>query len=91
MANRVPRDEYPLWVKLAIWGVPGRAGMWAFVALSVALAVGGVAYGFVDRRFFVGAAFLLSALVYWLAIRWVDAHGSWSADVPGGTAPREPS
>ena len=80
MAKRVPRSDYPWWVKLSMWGVPGRAGLWAFVALSVAAAVGCVVYGFWDQRFFFGVGFLLSALMYWLSIRWVDRHGSWSPD-----------
>jgi hypothetical protein len=49
-----------------------------FVALSLALAAGCVIYGFRDRRFFYGAGFLISALMYWLSIRWVDRHGSWT-------------
>ena len=77
MAERVPKSDYPWWVKLGIWGVPGRTGLWAFVALSVALAIGCVVYGFWDHRFFFGVAFLLSALMYWLSIRWIDQHGSW--------------
>jgi hypothetical protein len=77
VAERVRKSDYPWWVKLSIWGVPGRAGLWAFVALSVAAAIGCVAYGFIDRRFFLGASFLLAALMYWLSIRWIDQHGTW--------------
>jgi hypothetical protein len=80
MADRVPRDEYPWWVKVSTWGVPGRAGLWAFVALSVAAAAACAVYGFWDPRFFSGAGFLLSALMYWLSIRWIDRHGSWAPD-----------
>ena len=79
-AERVPRIGYPWWVKLSLWGVPGRAGLWAFVALSVAASVGCVVYGFWDRRFFFVVGFLFSALMYWLSIRWVDRHGSWASD-----------
>jgi hypothetical protein len=61
-----------------VWGVPGRAGLWAFVALSGALALVCVVGGFWDGRFFAGVAFLLSALMYWLSIRWIDRHGSWT-------------
>jgi hypothetical protein len=80
MAKRVARSDFPLWVKLSIWGVPGRAGLWAFVALSIAAAAACVVYGFWDPRFFFGAGFLLSALMYWLSIRWIDRHGSWAPD-----------
>jgi hypothetical protein len=79
MADRVPREQYPWWVKFGLWGVPSRTGAWAFVGLSVLLAVGCVAYAVLanDPRLYVGLLFLLAALAYWLAIRWVDRHGSW--------------
>ncbi|MEX0700835.1 MAG: hypothetical protein WD069_01955 [Planctomycetales bacterium] len=81
MSGRVPRDEYPWWVKVSMWGVPGRAGLWAFVVLSIACAAGSVAYGFRDQRFFIIAVFcLLAAIPYWLSIRWVDRHGSWQQE-----------
>jgi hypothetical protein len=76
--ERVPRSRYPWWVKLSLWGVPGRGGVWAFVWLSIALALGCLVYGFWDRRFFLGVGFLFAALMYWLSIRWVDRHGSWA-------------
>lgn len=59
---RISRSDYPWWVKLGMWGVPGRAGLWAFVALSVTAAIGCVGYGFWDQRCFFGVWFLLSAL-----------------------------
>jgi len=50
----------------------------------VALAVGCIAYGFVDQRFFMGVLMAVgavtmaaAALWYYLAIRWVDRHGRW--------------
>lgn len=89
MADRVRREDYPLWVKIAILGVPGRGGMWAFVVLSLILAAACVACGFLDPVFFFGALFIVSALWYLLAIRWVDAHGSWPASPSGG--PRAPT
>jgi len=48
MAERVPRSEYPLWVKLSLLGVPGRNGLWAFVGLSLAAAVACAVYGFLS-------------------------------------------
>jgi hypothetical protein len=73
----IPRENYPWWVKLSIWGLPNRAGAWTCVWLSVLLALGCGIYGFWDRRSFAGLLFLLAGLMYWLAIRWVDRHGSW--------------
>jgi hypothetical protein len=81
MSEHVPRSDYPWWVKLSMWGVSGRSGLWVFFALSVAAAVSCVVYGFfLDPRFFFGVAFLFSALMYLLSIRWVDRHGSWDED-----------
>jgi predicted transporter len=82
MTNKVPRDCYPWWVKVGLWGLPNRAAVWAFVWLSVLAAVGCVAYAvWVGHpRWYAGLLFLLAALMYWLAIRWVDRHGSWERD-----------
>jgi hypothetical protein len=77
MTKRLTRSEYPLWVKLGIWGVPGRGGLWFFFWLSISLAVACVAYGFVNPVFFAGVGFVFSALMYWLTIRWIDANGTW--------------
>ncbi len=70
--------QRPLWVKLGLWGLPTRASAWAFFWLSWGITVGCVAYGFWDRRFFFGGLLVLAALWYFLAIKWVDQHGSWS-------------
>jgi hypothetical protein len=72
------RIERPLWVAVGLWGGPGRLSAWGFFWLSLALAVGSFVYGLFDSRFLVGGVFFLSALWYWLAIRWVDRHDSWS-------------
>lgn len=84
MNRPVPKSHYPWWVKVSLWGLPGRAWVWAFVWLSVALAVGCVGYALAapDPRFLGGAGFLFAALMYWLSIRWVDRHGSWTGDEP---------
>ena len=88
MADRIDRDDYPWWVKLSLWGVPGgRAGQWFFVGLSIACALVGILLGFWDLRFFLGGLFLLSALMYWLTIRWVDRHGSWDGATEEGAPP----
>jgi signal peptidase I len=76
------RNEWPLWVRTGLWGVPNRTAAWAFVWFCVAVAIACVAYGFVDRRFFGGAALFLAALWYYLSIRWVDRRDGWSAAMP---------
>jgi hypothetical protein len=72
------RQERPLWVKVGLWGLPNRAAAWAFFWLSLAIAVGCVAYGFVDWRFFIGGIMVFAALWYYASIKWVDRHGRWS-------------
>ena len=74
----VDRSAWPLWVRLGLWGLSGRAAAWASFWLSVTIAVGCTAYGFVDRRFFGGGVLVLAALWYHQSIRWVDRHGRWS-------------
>jgi hypothetical protein len=77
MSNRVERADYPWWVKVSLAGVESRSGQWFFVILSILFAIACSIYGFWNPRFFYGIAFLLSALMYWLTIRWVDQHGTW--------------
>lgn len=71
------RADYPWWVKVSIFGVPGRGGLWACVAISLVLSLGCLIYGFRDPLYFFGVLFALAAVPYWLSIRWIDAHGSW--------------
>jgi hypothetical protein len=75
--SRNDEDETPFWVKMGLTGLPGRKSAWAFFWLSLALAGGCVAYGFTDPRFFIGGGFVLSALWYYLCIRWMDEYRRW--------------
>lgn len=75
--KRIPRSEYPGWVKLSLWGLPNRASVWFFVWLSLFAALACGIYGFRDPRFFLGLGLIIAALLYWLAIKWVDRYGSW--------------
>ncbi len=79
MENRVPRSAYPLWVKLSLWGVSGRRGLWLFVVVSLICGFSFLGYGFWDARYFRAAIIGLAAIPYWLTIRWVDRHGTWEA------------
>jgi hypothetical protein len=58
-------------------GVPGRNGLWACVAISFAISLGCLAYGFRDPLYFFGVFVALAAIPYWLSVRWIDAHGTW--------------
>jgi hypothetical protein len=68
----------PWWVKLTLWGLPNRASALFFVWLCIALASAFVVLGFRDRRFSLGSVWLLPALGYLRAVRWVDKNGGWS-------------
>jgi len=68
----------PWWVKLTLWGLPNRFSALIFVWFCVTLATAFVMVGFRDRRFSWGAVWLMPALGYLRAIRWVDKHGGWS-------------
>ena len=74
----VNRDTWPELVQLGLWGIPSRRAAWAFVWLCLAIAVGCVAYGFVNPLFFAGGLLVFAALWYFLSILWVDKNSSWS-------------
>jgi predicted transporter len=84
LPHKIPRERYPWWVKVSLWGLPNKASVWAFVCLSLICAVGCVVYASTagNPRWYAGLLFLLAALIYWLSIRWVDSNGSWDRDDP---------
>lgn len=67
----------PAWVAIGLWKVRSRGAAWLYFCISIALAVGGIAYGFKDERFFGFAIFFGAALWYALAIRWMDRCEAW--------------
>jgi hypothetical protein len=77
MAEKQPVAR-PWWVRVTLWGLPSRVAALSFVWLCVGLAAAFVFLGFRDRRFSLGAIWLLAALGYLRAVRWVDRHGGWS-------------
>ena len=73
------RPRQPLWVKVGLWGLSGRASAWVFVWSCVAIAAGCIVMGFVNNSWWLlGAPMFLAAFWYWASIRWVDRHGGWS-------------
>ncbi|MCS7045984.1 MAG: hypothetical protein NZO58_06480 [Gemmataceae bacterium] len=74
---KADRSTWPLLVWIGLWGLPTRRWAWLFVWLSLGLSAGSVALGFFHPLAFVGALFVIAALWYYLAIRWVDKHSSW--------------
>jgi hypothetical protein len=75
-AYRKP-TAWPLWVSMALWGLPGRGWAWGCFWFSILLALGCIAYGFISWPFFAGAVFFLSAFWYFAAIRWIDQNSEW--------------
>ena len=69
----------PLWVKVALWGLPSRVFAWGFFWLAICVAVACVVKGFSDQRYFLGGPIMaLAGLWYFAAIKWVDLYGRWS-------------
>ncbi len=67
-------------------GAGSRTAQWFFLWLSLAAAVGALLYGLVVSQSTLGVlialiggiGFVISAAMYWLTIRWIDRHGTWS-------------
>ena len=76
--GQIKQATRPFWVKATLWGLPNRTAALVFVWFCVALATAFVLLGFRDRRFSWGAVWLIPALGYLRAIRWVDNNGGWS-------------
>jgi hypothetical protein len=51
--------------------------MWGYFNLCLGIALDSVAYGFVNPIFFLGGFMVLSAVPYYLSIRWIDQYGTW--------------
>jgi hypothetical protein len=73
----VDRDDWPVLVRMGLWGLPSRALAWAFFWLSLAITAACIAYGFINPVGFVGGLLVFAAFWYYLSIRWVDRHGRW--------------
>ncbi len=75
------RSTWPPMVRFGLMGVRSRGAAWAFFWISIVLAVACIAYAFFNSLFiagiYIGGLFLLAALFYYLAIRWVDQHSKW--------------
>jgi len=77
MADDKPSVERPLWVRIALCGVPNRGWAWACFWFSIVLTAACIAYGFINALFFTGSSFSFAALGYYLAIKWVDKNDHW--------------
>ncbi len=74
----VDRGNWPILVRVGLWGLPNRATAWAFFWLSLVVTACCVAYGFINPFGFIGGLLVFAALWYYLSIRWVDRHSHWA-------------
>jgi hypothetical protein len=72
------RRNWPVMVRLGLWGLGTRMSAWTFFWGSLAIAAGCFVYGFVNPLAFSGVLFVFASLWYYLSIRWVDQHRMWS-------------
>jgi hypothetical protein len=68
----------PWWVKVTLWGLRSRASALFYVWFCVAVAIGFALLGFRNRWYSIGAVWIVAAVGYLRAIRWIDEHGGWS-------------
>ena len=78
--KRVP-PEWPWWVRLSLGGSKSRAALLRWAGLSLVFGALVVAFGLWSNLAWstgvglIGGPF--AALMYWLAIRWIDQRGAW--------------
>ena len=77
-----PPSRYPWWVRLMTLGAASRRALQFWAALYTLTAIGSVLYAiaFEDDLTYgmvFAIVFITLAGAHWLAIRWIDRHGSW--------------
>lgn len=68
----------PLWVGIALAGVPSRTACWWYCWFCLWLALAGLSAGFWMPVLFWGSGFVLAAFWYYAAIRWMDKQQRWT-------------
>jgi len=76
-ARKEHRGDWPLLVRLGLWGISTRARACRFVWLSFFAALIFLVMGIFHPIFFIGSICFCSAYWYIYAIRWVDEFGKW--------------
>lgn len=66
-------ENAPLFVRISLLGISSRTGTVAWIWISVIAAIA-VSFYLGSP---IGLALLLAALMYWLALRWMDANDGW--------------
>lgn len=70
-------EGFPLYVKIGLLAIYSKRTALFYFWLSIALSVVSAVLGVFNRIYFWGLGFLISALWYWLCIRWVDKNSKW--------------
>ena len=77
--NMKKEKGMPDLVYWGLWGINSKRTAYVFVAISLLLGIGSVAYGFKDPRAFIGAIFFIATIWYIYSIRWVDKNSTWKS------------
>ena len=71
------RHNYPLWVKLGLFGVHTRSLALAFAWGSAFFTLVCLIGGFGNQKLFYGLCFATATCWFWAAINWVDSNDTW--------------
>ena len=71
------RRVRPWWVRLALYGLPGRKSAFAFFWISLLIAGAGPAASLWIPGAWVATFLVFAAVWYWAAITWVDRCDQW--------------
>ena len=85
MEQRVPPDRYPWWVKYGRLGARSRASQVFWTVACLIAGIGFIAVALLVNLSIAWSVFsivsaivlLVSAVLYWTVIRWVDRNGTW--------------
>ena len=80
---RVPRENYPLWVKFTVLGgASSRNKALVYCALTVAISLVALILWLGNQRIYwltTGVIGIALSVLYPLTIRWIDRHGTWES------------
>lgn len=68
---------FPLYVTIGLLMIYSKKTALIYFWLCMFLSTISAVLGFFNTIYFWGLGFLLSALWYWLCIKWVDKNSSW--------------
>ncbi len=78
--------EYPLWVRLGLWGVNKRSTVkltavllfiFSVIELTYGLSLMNREIGMESKKIAFGTLLLIGFIQYFLTLRWMDKNGNW--------------